>query len=480
MSTGACFPSCFSTLFDGSVQPAILGRMGGNGGSDTQQGVHGYVERRTDETASPRVAFLTFGCRVNQAETDMMRGLLGSSYDVVDDRADVYVLNGCSVTGLAVKKARQAVHRIRAASPDALILLTGCLADAVARRMTDFVPVEAVAGNAWKVGLREVLSRVTAGERGLFAPVPSAPLDVETAVGPVGRVRAVLKVEDGCSGACSYCHAVQLRGGPRSKSIRAAVDEAERLVAAGFLEIVLAGINLAEYAAPEGDLPVLLRQLLKIRGLVRLRLASLNLAGVTDALIDVFAADARFCPHVHIPLQSGDDAVLRAMRRPYTSGDYRAVVDHFRSRVPAITLGSDVIVGFPGEDEPAFGATRRLVDDVGFSNLHIFRFSARLGTEAAGLQPAVPEDVKRDRADRLAQAWRAVRRRLLDARVGRIEDVLTESQCDGRYLGHSAENLAVTFTSRVRVSGAMLCRVRITGATEDGLEGVHDDQHSAD
>jgi threonylcarbamoyladenosine tRNA methylthiotransferase MtaB len=430
--------------------------------------------------ARPRVSFVTFGCRVNQYETDMMCALLANDCVLVDDRADIYILNGCSVTGLAEKKARQAVHRIRAASPRAVVLLTGCLADAVARRMTAFEPVDAVAGNAWKTRLPEVIARILAGERGVFAPALPRPLDEEASLGPSGRARAYLKVEDGCSGACAYCHAVQLRGAPRSKSLQAAVTEAERLVGAGFPEIVLTGVNLAEYSTPEGELSTLVRAILRIHGLVRLRLASLNVAGVTDGLLDVFAGDERLCPHFHIPLQSGSDHVLRAMRRPYTVAAYRAAVAHIGARLPDATLGSDLIVGFPGEDEAAFSATCRIVEEVGFSNLHVFRFSPRPGTEAAGLRPVVPESVKRDRADRLASVWRPVRRRLLDARLGKVEDVLTEAEHEGRFQGHSAGYFKVTFASDAQVPDATLCRVCITGASDDGLEGVHHDQHCAD
>jgi threonylcarbamoyladenosine tRNA methylthiotransferase MtaB len=435
---------------------------------------------RSARMARPRVSLLTFGCRVNQYETDMMRALLANDCVLVDDRADIYVLNGCSVTGLAEKKARQAVHRIRVASPRAVVLLTGCLADAVARGMTPFEPVDAVAGNTWKTRLPEVVARVLAGERGLFPPALPRPLDEETSSGPSGRARAYLKVEDGCSGVCTYCHAVQLRGEPRSKSLRAAVTEAERLVGTGFPEIVLTGVNLAEYSTPEGGLPTLVRSLLRIQDLVRLRLASLNAAGVTDGLLDAFADDARLCPHFHIPLQAGSDRILRAMRRPTTVAAYRAAVAQIRRRLPDATFGSDLIVGFPGEDEAAFAATCRMVEEVGFSNLHAFRFSPRPGTEAATLRPVVPESVKRERADRLAAVWRPVRRRLLDARLGKVEDVLTEAEHEGRFQGHSAGYLKVTFVSDAQVPDATLCRVRITGASDDGLEGVHDDQHRAD
>ena len=216
------------------------------------------------------------------------------------------------------------------------------------------------------------------GEESCLLPPPPA-LDDESSAGPSRRVRAYLKVQDGCSGACTYCRAVQLRGAARSKSVCAAVAEARRLVADGFPEIILTGVNLAEYDAPDGRLATLARQLLDTPGLARLRLASINVSGLSDDLLDVAKSDRRFCPHFHVPLQSGDDAVLREMRRPYTSAQYRRALENVRRRLPDATFGADVIVGFPGEDDAAFAATCRMIEDVGFANLHVFRFSSRLG-----------------------------------------------------------------------------------------------------
>lgn len=428
----------------------------------------------------PRVAMLTFGCRVNQYETEAMSMLLRPTCDLVDEGADVYILNGCSVTALAEKKARQAARRLRSRSPEAIILVTGCLADSVARGMTAFGLADVIAGNAWKTRIHDAVAQALAGHRGPLPPLQSAPLDCETSSGTPRRIRAYLKIQDGCSGVCAYCRAVQLRGASRSKSFGAALAEGRRLLAAGFPEIILTGVNLAEYAPRDGSLAALAQGLLELQGLARLRLASINVAGLTDELLAVCEKDARFCPHFHVPLQSGDDGVLRAMRRPYTSAEYRETVRRVRERLPHATLGADVIVGFPGEDEAAFDATCRVVEDVGFSNLHVFRFSSRKGTEAASLSAAVPEATARDRAARLASLWRPIRRRVLDARVGKIEDVLTEARRGSKFYGHTAGYLEAAFTSGEPVPAGTVCRVRVAKATEDGLEGVHDHSHGAD
>ncbi len=433
-----------------------------------------------DGTARPRIAVLTFGCRVNQYETEAMSARLADTCELTDETADVYIINGCSVTALAEKKARQAARRIRTAHPGAVIIVTGCLGESIVRGISRFDLADAVAGNGWKVRIPEVVRQALAGRGGTFPPTPPSALDAEVSVGSPRRVRAYLKVQDGCSGTCAYCRAVQLRGTPRSKSLRAAVAEAARLVETGLPEIVLTGVNLAEFAPPDGTLPELARRLLDFPGLARLRLASTNVTGITDQLLDAFEADGRLCPHFHIPLQSGDDAVLRAMRRPYTAASYRDVVARIRRRLPDATLGTDIIVGFPGEDDAAFAATCRMVEDVGFSNLHVFRFSPRPGTEAASLPGAVSESTKQDRALRLAAVWGPVRQRLLDARLGKIEDVLAETQREGRYYGHTATYIALAFTSAEAVRAGSLCRVRVTRAAEDGLEGVHDESHRAD
>jgi threonylcarbamoyladenosine tRNA methylthiotransferase MtaB len=426
----------------------------------------------------PRVALVTFGCRVNQYETDVMRARLAPTCDLVDRDADVYVINGCSVTALAERKARQAARRLRLAAPGATLLVVGCLGEAVARGLSPFPHADLVAGRGWTTEIAHAVAAAYGGARGLLPAREPAALDAETTDGDPRRVRAVLKVQDGCSGACAYCRPVRLRGASRSKGIDAAVAEARGLVAQGVPEIVLTGVNLAEYAPPAGDLARLARRLLEIPDLARLRLASLNVSGVSSDLLDVFVGDRRFAPHFHLPLQSGDDQILRAMRRTHTAATYLRAVDRVRERLPEATFGADVLVGFPGEDEDAFAATCRVVEAVGYANLHIFRYSPRAQTEAAGLPNAVPEATKQDRAARLDDLAARVRRRVLDARRGKAEDVLVEARRAGGFCGHTAGYLETWFAASDDVPIGSVCRVLITGATDPRLEGVKvDPQH---
>jgi threonylcarbamoyladenosine tRNA methylthiotransferase MtaB len=425
-----------------------------------------------------RVTVTTFGCRVNQYETEAMRRALGTSTSSAADAAEIHILNGCSVTALAEKKARQTARRLRRANPDVRIVLTGCLADAVQRGLTRFDEADLIAGNAWKPRIVEALDALLNGAHGSLPASTPAPLDSERSDGPRDRLRAFLKVQDGCSGVCTYCQPTQLRGPSRSKSIAAATNEVRHLLDLGFPEIVITGINLAEYAAVDGDLADLVATLLRLDRLRRLRIASINPAGLTARLIETFRGDPRACRHFHVPLQSGSDRVLRAMARPTSTAQYLDRIAAVRDILPDATFGTDIIVGFPGEMEADFEATCSVLEQVGFVNLHAFRYSARPGTAAKRLSPPIAERVKRRRAEELDRRWRASRQPLLDARIGSTEDVLVEACREGRGHGYTPDYLYVSFTSHEKIPIGCTRPVRITEATAAGLEGV--DEHAID
>jgi len=427
----------------------------------------------------PSVSIVTFGCRVNQYESEAIRRILANSYTISEDAGEVFLLNACTVTALADRKARQAAHRIRRARPDALIVLVGCLADAIAEGVARFDEADLIAGNAWKGRIDQAVAAALSGRRGILPPVEPAPLDQELADGPAGRIRAYLKVQDGCSRACTYCRPRQVRGPGRSKSIKAAIAEGEHLLSRGYPEIVLTGINLAEYRPIDGSLPELVRSLLRLPELRRLRIASINPDGITPELVDSFVDQQRACPHFHIPVQSGDDRILRRMRRGYTISDYRDRIDLVRDRLPAATFGTDIIVGFPGEDGAAFQGTRRLVEEIGFCNLHVFRYSPRPGTEAAAFAGQIEEQLKRQRAEAIGRAWQGVLRRFLDSRVGSTQDVLVEGRQNGNWYGYTRDYLRVSFTSDRPVRIGEERAVRISGVGERTLRGEDDNNRSS-
>ncbi len=420
-----------------------------------------------------RIGFITFGCRVNQYETQMMRAKLADRYQLSDDDADLYIVNACTVTALAERKARQAIRRLRRECPQAKVILIGCLAEAVEQGIATIDGVDLLAGNAWKGRIAEVVARTMAGETGLLAGPEPIPLSEERIGGHPGRVRAFLKVQDGCDLSCTFCRTTQVRGSSRSKPIAAAVAEAEELIAAGYPEIVLTGINLAQYQASDGNLAQLVQELLKIEELRRLRLASVNPYGITEELLEAFTTDSRACPHFHIPLQSGDDRILRAMGRGYTVSFYRSRIELVRRFLPEATFGADVIVGFPGEDEDAFRNTCTLIEEVGFANLHVFRYSPRVGTVAVGFDGQVPEPVKRDRVKKLEEIYRQVQGQVLSKFVGQEEEVLIEERKGGAWRGYTRGYID-TFVTGDFTAGDEV-RVKITAAFPGRLEGVRKD-----
>jgi len=423
-----------------------------------------------------RITFTTFGCRVNQYETAMMRRRLIEAH--ADPSLDVAIINACTVTQLAERKARQAARRVRRQRPDARIVVVGCLADAVARGLTRFDEADILAGNAWKPHIVDVVSAVLNGRCGLLDAPEFGRINSERSSVAPGRVRAWLKIQDGCDNACSYCRPTQVRGPVRCKELDAAYEEATELVASGCREIVLTGISLSQYNGRQGEnLATLIDKLLTIRQLLRLRIASINPEGITLDLIEVVASDPRVCPHFHVPLQSGDDRVLSRMRRLYTADEYVETVGRIRRRIPEATLGTDLIVGFPSEDERAFASTCSIVESVGFSNLHVFRYSDRNGTAAASFPDKVSATVARDRAARLSDLGCAVRDSLLDKRVSTLQDVLVEQQREQRCRGYTPDYLPVTFSSTADVALGTIHRVRILTHAEGELKGVSDNRY---
>ena len=423
---------------------------------------------------SPRVGFVTFGCRVNQYETQMMRRLLAGDFDPVQGEAEVYLVNACTVTSLAERKARQAIHRLRREHPRAKILLIGCLADAVFQGVSDIQGADLLGGNAWKGRIDEAVSRALAGEQGVLPLIGPIPFDRERTARPPGRVRALLKVQDGCDYSCTFCRTTQIRGPSRSKSIAAAVSEAQDLVEGGCPEVILTGINLAQYSPSDGDLATLVGRLMTVGGLRRLRLGSINPAGITQHLLEVAASDSRFCPHFHIPLQSGDDATLRRMNRGYTAAFYLSRIKLVRRFLPEATFGADVIVGFPGETEAAFARTCSIVEEVGFVNLHLFRYSPRAGTRAADFPRPVPDRERQDRAQRLARLAGTVRGRCMKAFLGREEQVLIEEARDGHWRGYTRGYIDTVLKGGNGIVTGDEVIVRITGVTGDHLKGEKD------
>ena len=431
-----------------------------------------YPLLMSSDLAHPRVSLITFGCRVNQYETQMMREILSQRYEIVTQDADVYVINACTVTSLAERKARQTIHRIRREDHNNVkIVVIGCVGDAVAGGLSELDQVDLIAGNSWKVRVDEVIERVLSGETGLLPDAAPSSMDEERVSQQAGRIRAFLKVQDGCDYACTFCRTTQVRGPSRSKSVAAIIDEAKGLAANGYPEIVLTGINLAQFSPQEGNLASLSEGLLRIEELRRLRLASINPYGIDEDLVGVFAGDDRACPHFHIPLQSGDDGVLRAMARGYSREFYLSRVELIKRMIPQATFGADIIVGFPGESDAAFQNTLSLIELVGFANLHLFRYSPRAGTIAARARDQVPNVVKRERAEEAERVYRRSQQDLLSRYVGETVSVLLEEKTRDGWRGYTCGYIdAHVCTDAAHAPGDEIA-VRVTSVGEGFLLG---------
>ena len=381
--------------------------------------------------AAPRAALHTLGCRLNQSETATLAALLAArGFRIVpfETTADLVVINSCSVTADGDAATRQAVRAVLRRTPEAFVAVTGCSADSAGEALARLPGVDLVVASADKLRIPElVLPSLT--KRAPAAWICSRPTRGDFTMPAVGlhagHTRATLKIQDGCGVGCSFCIVPRTRGGARSRVFEDVLAEAQALVERGHLEIVLTGVNLGAYSQGGRDLAALLGALVAVPGLARLRISSIEPTTLTDAVLDVLASSPQACPFLHVPVQSGDDAVLERMRRPYRRADIERLLERIRRRLPEAAVGTDVMAGFPGEDEAAFARTLDLLESGGFAALHAFRYSSRSGTPAARLA-AVPARAARARVRALRDLDAQLRRAYGERFVGRTLPVLFE------------------------------------------------------
>ena len=435
---------------------------------------------------APRAAaIVNLGCKVNQSEMEAAARLLrqaGVPLVSPDRAADLYLVNTCTVTSIADEKSRAAVRRARRANPEARIVVTGCSVQVGPDAFAAVDPEARLVGNDAKAGLLDELEALvrTGGADGtahgpLDAALPTLS-GVEVAAGgidgidgiaddraSVERTRAFVKVQDGCSFYCTYCIIPRARGPERSLAPDVVLADVRRALAAGHREVVLTGINIGTYDggwSERGSRGSHVRSTLTLAGLVerilgetaveRIRLSSIEPQHVDDALLYVWAAGApRTLPHLHLPLQSGDDGVLHRMGRRYASADYARIVERARDAIPGVAVHADVIAGFPTEDDAAFARTVAFVRRLELAGLHVFRYSARPGTPATRMAGQVDERTRKARAAELLAVAAEARAAFARGRVGTTSRVLAESRLpDGRWVGHAEDHVLVAVTPR--------------------------------
>lgn len=412
----------------------------------------------------PGVAFVNLGCRVNRVECDLIANRLeraGLSV-VPEDEADLVVVNTCAVTGEAEAKTRKTVRHAAHLPKAPLVVATGCVASLFGDELAGLAPNVVVEPNKARVAERALdalgLGDVAVTDEGVLASAPT----------PTGRSRPGIKVQDGCDNRCTYCIVWKARGPARSLAPERVVGAVREAVSRGAHEVVLTGINLGRYGAPRGlsgtsRLPELLGRILRETAIERVRLSSIEPPDVTDALLDAMvASDGRVAPFLHVCLQSGCDATLGRMGRVYDTAAFADVVARTREHLPGVALGTDLIVGFPGETEADFEESLAFCRKVSFAKMHVFRYSRRPGTPAATAPGQVPPQVMAERARRMRDLAQRMRAAEAARHVGEEDDVLVEYP--GRAVSSGLFDVLVDPCLEV----GSLVRVQIAGADERG------------
>jgi len=427
----------------------------------------------TQENGHTRTfAIETHGCKLNQADTLVIAREFkeaGLIQVAEDERADVYVVNSCTVTHVADRKARQALRAARRRNPKATIVATGCYAQRTPEALEAIAEIDLVFGNVQKPRLvRQVLD--WRGEQA----VPCATGDEAEFVSPhVDRSRAMVKIQEGCNQVCAYCIVPKVRGRERSIPTDKLVSEIGTHVASGYKEVVLTGTQLGSYGfdLAGSSLVSLIAAIIAQTDIERLRVSSLQPKEMTDELLALWD-DKRLCPHFHMPLQSGSDAILRKMRRRYDSQEYEETVERIRSRLPDASVTADVIVGFPGESDGDFRNTYELCERIGFTDMHVFPYSVRPGTSAAHYEGHITPDVKGERMQALLELAKRQAREVRLSRIGATRRALWERQ--GRrddtlcWFGLTDDYIRVT-TKSARPLLNVVTPVTLSALADDGL-----------
>ena len=429
----------------------------------------------TDMTR-PRASLHTLGCRLNQAETAMLGDVLSRrGYDLVPygTSTDLLVVNTCSVTENAEKDCRYAVRRTLRHSPHAFVAVTGCYAQTGQDALRRIPGIDLLVGNQFKMDLAaylpppELLRKLPAVEIHHTRKITREDFTLP-GTAYAETTRALLKIQDGCDFMCSFCIIPFARGHERSRHLADVVREAEDLAAHGYKELVLTGVNIGRYRDGNRNLIDLIQRLEMVPGIARIRISSIEPSTIGDDLLEYMASSEKLCRYLHIPLQSGDDDILRAMNRHYTSHEYLTLIETACRRIPDLGLGTDLMVGFPGEDDAQYDRTVQMATLLPLSYFHVFSYSPRPGTAAIRMDRAVPLPVIRKRSRALAELSRLKSMAWHERYIGRLMSVLFEQgQRDGFRVGLTDNFMRVAVSAHEDLAG-MLREVTIMGVT-DGM-----------
>jgi threonylcarbamoyladenosine tRNA methylthiotransferase MtaB len=416
------------------------------------------------------VAFHTLGCKVNAYDTEAIWNLFRQrGYTQVDfnDIADVYVINTCTVTDTGDKKSRQMIRRAIRRHPEATVVVTGCYAQMAPDEILSIPGVDLVIGTQNREQIVDLTEKVMEEKKPIkFVSSVRRQREFEELDVPFfqDRTRASLKIQEGCNNFCTFCIIPYSRGFIRSRKPENVIRQAEKLVQAGYYEIVLTGIHTGGYGDDFEDygLADLLVDLEKVEGLERIRISSIEASEIDNKMIEVLTRSKKVCHHLHIPLQSGSNQILDRMNRKYTVEEFAKKLEDLRVALPELAITSDVIVGFPGETEELFMETYHFVKDQQFADLHVFPYSKRKGTPAAKYRDQVPEEIKHERVNRLIQLANRLQKEYAEHFQGRSLEVIPEEiNEEGLLVGYSDNYIKIAFQGHPDLIG-QICQVRLS------------------
>ena len=404
-------------------------------------------------TKQSRISFYTLGCKLNQAETAALKHAANEhGYAVVhfDEPADVMVVNSCTLTNRADRKTRQALYQAKKLSPEGILVVAGCYPQVNPDASAALKGVDIVLGTRDKFDLYAAIEdfKKNNKQQVKVSPVNNRDRWSSSFVAAPDRTRAFLKIQEGCNNFCTYCIVPYARGNPVSRDFENTIEEAGKLVESGFREIVLTGIDIGAYVDKDRRLIDVVKALEKIKGLERIRISSIEMNTLSDKLIEHIGKSKKIMPHFHLSLQSGSDTILKAMERKYLTAEFTQKVETIRKFIPDASIGTDVIVGFPGETDALFCETVEYIKKTAFSYLHVFRYSQRQGTPAAAMKGQVPEKGKKARAAILEDTDKQLRTAYAEQFIDTKQSVLWERWEEGFLYGLTPHYLEVKIEGR--------------------------------
>lgn len=397
---------------------------------------------------------VTFGCKVNQYESNMMKErMLSSNFFYVENisEANIIVVNTCSVTNVADKKCLKMIRRIKREYPNSILVVAGCSSQNK-QEIYENLDIDILIGNKDKSKIDILLKEYIKTHKRYVKFYNDRKLDFEDMlISDYNHVRAFIKIEDGCDNFCSYCIIPYVRGSVRSKNFETVIKEAKLLTQKGHKEIVLTGIHTGHYMDNDYDLTDLINELSKIEDLLRIRISSIEITELNDKFLNMLSTNKKVCDHLHIPLQAGSDEILKKMNRKYDLKYYEEKIKKIRMIRPDISITTDIIVGFPYETDKLFNETLEFSRKMNFSKIHVFPYSIRLGTSAANMPNQVDESIKKERVKKLMDLSKTMEKEYYNKFVGKELDILVE-ECDNNVsIGHSSNYLMIRLNEKLEV-----------------------------